>query len=64
MNIIFVVYLICASLVLVGLFNSKWGQIVPRRMKALVVIAAILGIIVDYFIWGGNNSNGFLLNQF
>lgn len=64
MNIFFILYLVCTGLALVGVFNSQWGRIVPRKTKTLLVVAVIIGAVVDFFLWGGNNSNSFNINVF
>ena len=64
MSLFFILYTICSCLALVGVMTSRWGQIVPRRTKRLLVVAFILGMVVDFFLWGNDYSNSFLLNQF
>ena len=64
MSLLFIIYTLCSCLALVGVMTSKWGQIVPRRTKRLLVVAFVLGMVVDFFLWGNNCSNSFLLNQF
>ena len=64
MNIFFILSLVCTGLALVGVFNSQWGRIVPRKTKTLLVVAVIIGAVVDFFLWGGNNSNSFNINVF
>ena len=64
MSLFFIIYTLCSCLALVGVMTSKWGQIVPRRIKRLLVVAFILGMVVDFFLWGNDYSNSFLLNQF
>lgn len=64
MNIFFILYLVCVGFALVGVFNSQWGRIVPRKTKTLLVVAVIIGAVVDFFLWGGNNSNSFNINVF
>lgn len=64
MSLFFILYTLCFCLALVGVVTSKWGQNVPRRTKRLLVVAFILGMVVDFFLWGNDYSNSFLLNQF
>ena len=64
MSLFFIIYTLCSCLALVGVMTSKWGQIVPRRIKRLLVVAFVLGMVVDFFLWGNDYSNSFLLNQF
>lgn len=64
MSLFFIIYTLCSCLALVGVMMSRWGQIVPRRIKRLLVVAFILGMVVDFFLWGNDYSNSFLLNQF
>ena len=65
MNIAFILYLVVSSLMLVKVFNSQWGRIVPRKVKGLLVVAVVLGAVVDFFLWGGASySNGFSINAF
>ena len=64
MSLFFILYTLCSCLALVGVMTSRWGQIVPRRIKRLLVVAFILGMVVDFFLWGNDYSNSFLLNQF
>lgn len=64
MSLLFIIYTLCSCLALVGVMTSKWGQIVPRRIKRLLVVAFVLGMAVDFFLWGTDYSNSFLLNQF
>ena len=64
MSLLFIIYTLCSCLALVGIMTSKWGQIVPKKTKRLLVVAFILGMVVDFFLWGNDYSNSFLLNQF
>lgn len=64
MSLFFILYTLCSCLTLVGVMTSKWGRIVPRRIKRLLMVAFVLGMLVDFFLWGNDYSNSFLLNQF
>lgn len=64
MSLFFILYTLCSCLTLVGVMTSKWGRIVPRKTKTLLVVAVIIGAVVDFFLWGGNNSNSFNINVF
>lgn len=64
MSLFFIIYTLCSCLALVGVMTSKWGRIVPRRIKRLLVVTFVLGMLVDFFLWGNDYSNLFLLNQF
>ena len=65
MSLFFILYLLCSCLVFVGVVTSKWGQIVPKRVKRLLVAAFVLGTVVDFFLWGGADSiNSFNINAF
>ena len=65
MNIAFILYLVVSGIMLATVFNSQWGRVVPRKVKGLLILAVILGAVVDFFIWGGASySNGFNINAF
>lgn len=65
MSLFFILYLLCSCLVFVGVVTSKWGQIVPKRVKRLLVAAFVLGTVVDFFLWGRADSiNSFNINAF
>ena len=64
MSLFFILYTLCSCLALVGVITSRWGQIVPRRIKRLLVVAFILGMVVDFFLWESGYSNGFNINVF
>ena len=64
MSLLFILYTLCSCLTLVGVMTSKWGQIVPRRIKRLLVVTFVLGMVVDFFLWGNGCSNEFNINTF